>query len=193
MSRVITFSTQFQKTHPKAGQPTGFVQKVFDSLLFNEEITMSRYCELCRAAGIKQDLYSLRTRVLTPKHHTIRKGNRWKVGDWFSPRVWGTDINPKTGRKGPYQSKQIPFCHDIEIKKIFDIEIDACGVISVNGAYFFDENEEPSIEPSKKEIELAKNDGLSWEDFTNWLAMPVFRSKKPWVGQIISWSDQIQY
>jgi len=28
MARVITFSTVFQKTHPRAGQPTGFEQKI---------------------------------------------------------------------------------------------------------------------------------------------------------------------
>lgn len=32
------------------------------------------------------------------KHHTIRAGNRFKTGDYFSPRVWSGS---------PYNSKQL--------------------------------------------------------------------------------------
>lgn len=64
MSRVITFSKTFPAYHPKAGQPTHFVEKLWK----------------CFGINALEDF--------TPKCHTIRAGHRWKVGDKFSPRVW---------------------------------------------------------------------------------------------------------
>ena len=107
MSRVITFSRVFPAYHPKKGQPTYFVEKVLQSL--------------------KVQAYALPTNVVpiisheillhnySPKHHTIRSGNRWKVGNKFSPRVW-------SGK--PYNSKQIIIAPDIEIKKIWDVKVE---------------------------------------------------------------------
>src|SRR4051794_18731314 len=122
---VITFSRFFPKGHPKAGRPTYFMEKIKKSLmgaavpgpairLFDFNV-----CSSCE-----------------PKHHTIRinrkDGKLWKLGDTFTPKVWGDDINPKSGRSGAYQCrlswmlslpKQIQFAPDIEIKKTWDFLI----------------------------------------------------------------------
>lgn len=119
-----------------------------------------------------------------PKHHTIRSGNRWKVGDKFSPRVWGADINPKSGRSGAYHSKQIILCDDVEIKQIYQIRIWRESLLNwriyING----------QIISAPKITELAKNDGLSHTDLLEWFNVPV---EKNFEGQIICWSDDASY
>lgn len=170
MARVITFSTKFPGNHPRKGEPTHFVQKILHSLVY------PNYKPVTEIGN-------------PPKFHTIRKGNRWQEGEWFSPRIWGNDINPKTGRSGPYHSKQITIADDIQIKKIWEItikwddevdEIDIC----IDGRWFCQMGSEESMR-------IAKNDGLNIDDFKNW-----FNPKnKPiyFVGQIICWNDTIKY
>lgn len=171
MSKVITFSMVFPAYHPKAGQPTFFVEKVLNSFLMGGN---SIYTEDTSIEFIK----SLSKDMFHPKHHTIRAGNRWKVGDKFSPRVW-------SGK--PYNSKQIIIAPDIEIKKVWDVKVEKevyynenSGVnvitkISINGAH-----KTANYEP------LAKNDGLSLDDLCYWFA-------KPMIGQIICWSKNVNY
>lgn len=101
------------------------------------------------------------------KHHTIRAGNRWKVGDKFSPRVWS---------KKPYNSKHIIIAPDIEVKKIWDFEIKDSEVI-INGCLY-----------NGKAKELIKNDGLKEMEFWQWFKFP-----KPFKGQIICWNENIEY
>ena len=150
MSKVITFSREFPKYHPKAGQPTFFVEQIYNSLLSKNNL-------MDYSSGVKK--------------HTIRKGNRWKVGDKFSPRVW-------SGK--PYKSKQFILCEDIEIKKIYQIRIWRESLLIwrfyINGEIISD----PKI------TELAKNDGLSYRDLLDWFNVPV---EKNFEGQIICWSD----
>jgi len=136
MSKVITFSRVFPKYHPKAGQPTYFVEKI-----------------LAKA-----------------KVHTIRNGNRWKVGDKFSPRIWSDK---------PYKSKQIIFSTDIEIKKVFSFSKDLISEhFYLNG-----------IETHPDDLmEIAKNDGLELSDLLLWFQYP-----KPFNGQIICWSEDVSY
>jgi hypothetical protein len=156
MSKVITFSRFFPKYHPKAGQPTYFVEKLLSSINYKYYDEDRQFNPRLSVDGFE------------PKHHTIRKGNRWKVGDKFSPRVW-------SGK--PYNSKQIIICPDIEIKQVFNFTKD---LISdkwyVNG-----------VEMSSAErIDLAQNDGLLYKDLLDWF-------QKPFNGQIICWSDAVSY
>jgi hypothetical protein len=102
MSKVITFSRVFPKYHPKAGQPTYFVEKFLSSINY-------KYYDEDRQFNPR-----LSVDIFEPKHHTIRNGNRWKVGDKFSPRVW-------SGK--PYNSKQIILSDDVEIKQIYQDRI----------------------------------------------------------------------
>lgn len=167
MSKVITFSTAFPKYHPKAGQPTYFVERLHKSL--------DGYREIERLA-VTPDLMPFfnfaEYGICDPKHHTIRSGNRWKVGDKFSPRFWSGI---------PYQSKQIIIAPDIEVKKVWSVEI-AQGLegININGDWTF--------ESYYSLLQLmAFNDGLNREDFQNWF------NKTSFIGQIICWNSKIKY
>lgn len=187
MSKVITFSRTFPAYHPKAGQPTYFVEKFWnsiDEIITQKDINefpLKMYSEL----GITHEGLGM-----NPKHHTIREGKRFKVGEKFSPRVWGSDINPKTGRSGAYQSKQIKIAVDIEIVKIYDFEFIP--------ALWIDES---TIKINGKKInagtaeKLAMNDGLTVTDLINWFGngLMVSSKLKPFVGQIICWNENIEY
>jgi hypothetical protein len=199
MSRVITFSRTYPSYHPKAGQPTHFVEKVMNSFhldalgerffipfeedlyQLNKDLPYDMYMEF------RDGLFKGRTEKFKPKYHTIRAGHRFKVGDKFSPRVWGDDINPKSGRKGPYNSKQITFAPDIEVKKVWDfkmiwdseVEVD----IFINGKW---NCQLGSIQSTK----FAANDGLTIEEFACWFKVT---DGKPFDGQIICWNEKINY
>lgn len=150
MSRVIMFSRVFPTYHPKAGQPIYFVEQI------------------CNAIGVsKVNGIELDKGVIGEKYHTIRKGNRWKVGDKFSPRVW-------SGM--PYRSKQIIIADDIEVKQVYDFEIKN-NAIYINGKT-----------SSLQNIDLALNDGLEYRDMLSWFKFP-----NPFKGQIICWSDEVNY
>ena len=119
--------------------------------------------------------------IMGKKKHTIRAGNKWKPGDMFSPRTW-------MGK--PYRSKQhkiVP--HDVEVKKVWDVRIypsitpDGPPVIAIKneaGSYL--------IQPHKVGKEIAKNDGLSLEDFKAW-----FDNEEGFVGQIVCWDESVEY
>lgn len=190
MSQVITFPQTFPAYHPKAGQPTYFVEKIWNGIInnsfeidyakvctYNNELSSDILCPFWKSINIGFS-------GLGAKHHTIRSGNRWKVGDKFSPRVW-------SGK--PYQSKQITIAPDIEVKNVWDFEIKKTnfhGEIFIThsfpelGIYNFKER---VINPGWIE-EIAENDGLSITDFMQW-----FRYPKPFSGQIICWNENINY
>lgn len=166
MSRSIIFSRFFPAYHPRKGEPTQFVEKIWKSLIDTElqkELWFPYISEYIKVTGSKLPEYDL----IQPKFHTIRAGNRWKVGDKFSPRVW-------SGK--PYNSKQIIIAPDIEIKKVWNFEIKDSEV-NINGFLY-----------NGKTKDLIKNDGLEEMDFWNWFQFP-----KPFSGQIICWNENINY
>ena len=187
MSRVITFSTKFPSYHPRKGEPTFFVEKLNKGLnpieygfVFGDEAKKSLN------GNFDFEVY----KKSEPKYHTIRAGNRWKVGDKFSPRIWGNDINPKNGKSGPYNSKQIIIAPDIELKKVWNFEM--------KPKLFADEcefliNDKPMA--ARDMTECSKNDGLEVIDFVYWFAgSDIMSSKrKPFSGQIICWNENIEY
>lgn len=172
MARVITFSRTFPAYHPKKGQPTYFVEKFLRSFFTKEEFEYSEvnpyvdyYFELT------EDL-QLDGVYFDPKHHTIRAGHRWKAGDYFSPRVW-------SGK--PYNSPMITIAPDTLITKTWDFEVykikNRIGCILINGEY-----------PKCFLTDLAKNDGLTFDDLEAWFKYP-----KPFSGQIICWNESVNY
>jgi hypothetical protein len=171
MAKVITFCTKFPSYHPRAGRSTYFVEAIYKNIgLKWKDIPIE----------LQQNIEQYVLAEGFSKGHTIRKGNRFKKGDFFSPRVWGTDINPKSGKSGPYHSKQIILSQDIEIKNVWDIEIYNSHEVYIDGVFhcsFGSENWE----------ELCKNDGLSSSDMKAWF------SKLPFKGQIICWNDSVNY
>lgn len=128
--RVTTFSRQFPRYHPRAKEPTFFVEKILNKL------DKGRYDLSWRKDNYIQVLYklneekiregkltyaqilsfyrSLNKDITDCKPHTIRAGNRWKQGQSFSPRIW-------SGR--PYFDPQIIFAPPMEIKKVWNFEI----------------------------------------------------------------------
>jgi len=166
MSKVITFSTKFPSYHPKAGQPTFFIEKIWASFheKFPHKDIEDKYCFVNGSKDSFWDIFG----TYEPKYHTVRAGNRWKVGDKFSPRAW-------TGK--PYNSKQLTFAPDLEIKKTWEIE--------TNGNLFFINGKALSVIDT---VQLANNDGLLRLDFYDWFKMPSAFS-----GQIICWSNKIEY
>jgi hypothetical protein len=168
MAIVITFSRTFPSYHPKHGQPTHFVEKVIKSLPYSlHDESAWGNLELCKKLDLAIDIW----KDIPKKHHTIRAGNRWKVGDWFSPRVW-------SGK--PYASKMIQFAPDVQIKKLWDFEMMEDGCIHINGELYAYPNSDFALQP------LAENDGLEWVDLLNWF-------QEPFKGQIICWNEDVTY
>lgn len=160
MSRVITFSQTFPSYHPRKGQKTYFVTKIIASL------------SGCIDETLYEDGSEFNLISLAPKHHTIRAGHRWKVGDKFSPRVWSD---------APYRSKQIQFtANEIEIKKVWNF--------SIHAARFFINDNPISMWKGNFFSDLAKNDGLTADELKEWFMYP-----KPFEGQIICWNENIDY
>jgi hypothetical protein len=166
MSRVITFSRTFPLYHPRSGEQTHFIEKLYMNQFIGYEFK----------APIQTILNLDLTVKYEPKYHTIRAGKRWKIGDKFSPRVW-------SGK--PYRSKQLILAPDIAIKKVYDIricptEIDGkvefVGAILINERLYFDW------------LTLACNDGLELQEMLDW-----FKPSLPFKGQIICWNETIKY
>ena len=169
--RVITFSRYFPSNHPRKGDPTYFVEQICRGI--HEWTTEGKaICNLDVWAGGKE------------KHHTIRAGNRWKVGDWFSPRVW-------SGK--PYASKQIQFASDIQIKKIWEFEFINS---TYNGEFGHDKGrwfliDNIVISDYERGL-LAKNDGLDEDDFIDWFKCHP-KKKETFKGQILCFNESINY
>lgn len=178
MSKVLTFSRYYPSYHPRKGQLTFFVEKIWKGLTttlgFSEPVYFFDEFQ-----GLGSVISGEAFNNVKPKYHTIRAGNRFKEGDYFSPRVWGDDINPKSGRSGAYHSKQIIIAPDIKVAKVWDIEIIAAfwSNITINGKMI----------TYKNETDLHTNDGLSELDFSAWF------NKLPFKGQIICWNPNIDY
>ena len=166
MSKVLTFSRTFPSYHPRKGEPTYFVEK----------LTKSRILAGGRPVDIPQEIFlEPMYFVVEPKHHTIRAGNRWKVGDKFSPRVWG-------GK--PYQSKQIIIAPDLEVKKVWPIEVK-------NGQFIIGVSKDKELRCQTDSFvlkNLAANDGLALPELLQWFKFP-----KDFKGQIICWNDSVNY
>lgn len=166
MAKVITFSTTFPDYHPKSGQPTWFIEKFYNSLYARNNL-------MEYPVGIY-----INESVLEMKHHTLRLGRRWKKGDLFSPRVW-------SGK--PYNSKQIIIGPDIEIKKLWDVVI----LAEPNQTTILLPTQLPSTYEMLSLGEVAKNDGLSIDDFESW-----FNPQKKSLqleAQIICWNGGVRY
>ncbi len=166
MSKVITFSRTFPAYHPKKGKPTYFVEKFWRSVNYIKGETI-----------LQKELKNLNEGIDggLPKNHTIRAGNRFKKGDYFSPRVW-------SGK--PYNSKQIIIAPDTLITDVWDFEVSNHADIYVNGKCIYNFCDEYNSILQ----DLAHNDGLVTDDLMAWFQYP-----KPFKGQIICWNESVKY
>ena len=147
--KVLTFSRVFPAYHPRAGEPTNFVEQIWKSLYVNGECPadlnkwMNDY-----PLPIVGDYNDTRKKV-----HTIRAGHRFNPGDWFSARVWADK---------PYRSKQIEFAK-IQVAETIPLETHPLGYY-LNG-----------VDQSFASLEvIARNDCLSLEDFESWFDKELF-------------------
>lgn len=182
MARVITFSRFFPANHPKKGEPTFFVEKIWAHLILTEKFDWES-CESFLCGFWCEGMFSMKkvedfVHENEAKTHTIREGNRWKKDDVFSPRVWG-------GK--PYNSSQIVFAPELTIPKT-----EIIGTVNYN----VDGKEKdirfwvPSGQFSRNGVELkrtlfhseamevAKNDGLLYSDFRAWFNKGDFEGQK---------------
>lgn len=171
MSKVITFSRKFPIKHPRKGEPTFFIEKIWAGLA--DTVENFRIPDHC----VDWDWHQYYNAY--PKTHTIRSGRRWKVGDKFSPRYW-------SGK--PYASKMVAFAPDIELKKVWDIEIYKQGDIKISSKEGTSNKSLITHVMNPGFQQLSKNDGLTSEDMTAWFKIPCRFS-----GQILCWNNKIEY
>lgn len=165
MAKPILFSLTFPSYHPRAGQPTFFVEKIW--LLLAQKGDAKAETEL---ASFRESEMATQAELF-PKSHTIRKGHRWKPFEKFSPRIWS----------GPaYRSKQIAFANELTVQSVWDILILPSYEVFINGQLY-------GFYGSPEVDQLALHDGLSPQDFRAWF------SKLPFDGQIICWDTEINY
>ncbi len=192
MAKVITFSRAFPKYHPKAGEPTYFVEKFLNSV--GVEFTAKSYLQKLLVLNTKniakgklsfEDIeafyLSLNTGIFDTKNHTIRNGLRFKAIELFSPRVWS---------QVPYDSPQIIFWDDTMVEKTWGFEM--------KPAAWWDECQYSSkdfVTTAENLKTIAANDGLTLTGFAQWFAgKGMMNSKrKPFNGQIICWNKDINY
>lgn len=183
MAKVLILSRVFPKYHPKAGKPTDFVEQFWNSFNFklNNDDELIYSFDLFDLQFVNPKLKhgfilsdfrkTLKNQVTlkSKKRYTIRKGNRFKKGDFFSPRVWSNK---------PYNSKQIIIDDDREVLETFEIKITKDHQIYINDIWH-------CAYGSGAYNDLAENDGLRPEDFKAWF------NNLPFEGQIICWNQDV--
>ena len=180
MTKLVNFSRVFPAYHPKNGQSTHFVEAILKQL--NIDYTSNDYfIWLCENNKNISELFldkfhqSLSENIY-PKSHTIRSHTRpVNVGDYINPTCWAGSPYKKTV-EGFWKIK---FAPDIEVKKVWDIQI--------NHALSWFE----TIIDNKQFDDwssLGKDDGLKNEDFIDW-----FKKDNIITGRIICWNQNINY
>lgn len=169
--KYIMYSRTFPKGHPKEGQPTFFVERILNSFHNGQMSLDNIWPELKEFVNDFELIANQRQ-----KHHTIRSGNRYKPGDMVSLRVW-------SGL--PYRSKQIEFAQ-VEVKKTWGIEIYA-------NEFIFELKVDGIAQTKEDQERVANNDGLNLIDFYNWFNIHPKKQGVTFRGQIICWSNEINY
>ena len=186
MNHRKALSRTFPAYHPRAGQATNFVEKVWMATADIYSPSFKSIKEL--NAGKEELAWDFVTSIdkdtpFYPKSHTIRAGHKVKVGDTITFFVW-------LGK--PYDSKQMVIVPPITVKKVWNFEI-ADGdrqdiwlnrdlIHNSDEQLFHDEQLNLTIQ------KIAHNDGLDIDNFIAWFKYP-----KPFSGQIICWNDKIKY
>lgn len=184
MSKVLIISRTFPGYHPRKGQQTHFVEKIWKGMYDAEKsmhLPFNGYWQQYDQAFPTGETYDPLNNIHNhkPKWHTIRAGNFWKQGEFFSPRVW-------TGL--PRRSKQLQIAPDTEIKKLWPV------LIETGGSGWMDVTIEGAENTLHNNEIIATNDGLSLNDFFYWFrANPHSLHKATFEGQILCWNDTISY
>lgn len=171
--KVITFSRYYLKGHPRAGEPTHFVEKIVKGLInttgeLSPSIVSGKYKYDCNVLS-----------SIEPKWHTFRKGYRWKEGEMFSARVWSG---------APYKTKQVEICQ-IEIKEIIKITLfpKTKSLRFDTELFGYPTGWYAGLDTVTK---LATNDGLAYNDFWDWFGS---KNEGSISGQLICWNENVDY
>jgi len=176
---TINLTRKYLAGHPRAGELTYFVEKVYSGFYDLEHLTLTleqfaEFIALDYASDYlkiigQEDFLDVECK---PKIHTMRSGNRWRAG---------MDIHFKIWKGKPYKSKTFNFApiipcvsvQDYELINI-DSEIGPFRNITIDGRELSDEEVQ----------ELAVNDGFdNVEDFWDWF-------QGNCTGQLIHWTDK---
>lgn len=164
MSKVLILSRTFPSYHKRKGEPTHFVEKFLNSLPNNEGLYEIEDLNpnITKITEEFWETIEMNYHKLGLKLTTIRRGNRFKTGDKFSPRVW-------SGK--PYRSKMIKIAKDVVVFKTWEFEIKN-GLFYVDGKVTLPEH-------------ISTVDGFKYiDDFLDW-----FRFPNEFKGQVISWKN----
>lgn len=169
MTRQVTFSTKIPKgiKHPNEGEKTYFMEKIWNFIYENYPSTSFVKATLDKKYENIPFDFDLPLGTDYPKLHTIRKGFRNKVGDKIRPMIWAGIPYHKT----PEGDWKYQFAPELPIMSIYHF--------SKRGPGFF-VNEKP-VSDTELEV-IARNDGLSLEDFKAWFS-------NDFEGQIICWGN----
>jgi hypothetical protein len=175
----MKFSTAFPKKHPKGGQPTYFVEKILNSCKIDyrheDYIYLLKQINIPEKHELVKRFYDgLNHDITDEKIHTIRVISTLPkpIHYSFKPEIW-------TGV--PYRSKPIYFM-PIIYGFTQRISIYPSYEIYVSNNFF-------GAFGSENISMLAKNDGLSHDDFRDWFLPSI--KKKAFSGQIIHWKGEI--
>ena len=195
MPKVRTLTRTFLKGHPRAGQPTHFVEYLYHNLginisqIFNHYENSQLYKKLLdlnhknislgkiTEKQIYDFLWSLdgiHKDNIKSKGHTIRNGSHFKPGDYIDIRCW---------LHQPYYSPQIILHEPLLIHSTTKFTV--IHWQDKNNINFHVGNGKYTIPHANIPV-IAANDGLDYWDFLHWF-------KQPMIGQIICWDKTIEY
>jgi hypothetical protein len=170
---VLMVSRVFPKSHPRAGEETFFQQKIYASMHPN----------LC-AVGTPENPIKYPIKILLrpePKIHTIRGSyDLWKKrADKINAGEAVLSLRQWSGE--PYKSKQKEF---LQLEKV---GIQHAKILTGSIAPGFPKGTATFIDGDARNIhEVAKNDGLSVDDFCKWF-------KKDFEGCVIHFTQNFRY
>lgn len=174
----------FPANHPRAGEPTHFIEKICLSLLELDLISTSRTVEIARAIGsdLITDLYSLRSLNVPSKVHTIRATGK-------KPIESGDSIQFFSWRGAPYRSPWLVLLPPIPIVKTWPFQMEP--------RLWLDECQFKMNSESAQHLvgQIARNDGLKTIDFAEWFCGSAMADskRKPFTGSILCWDERINY
>lgn len=163
MIKELRFSKTFLKGHPKYGQDTFFVEKIWS----NNDPFDPPYIKPYSTKLLPKEYENYLKNDFFPMGQTIRKSTSWREGDLFDATTWA---------ERPYTTPPAIIAKDIKILKIYLFKVLEDGLMYINNNLIY---------PHTIGI-LAQNTGLSSEDFVAWYT-------SPFEGQILVWKESINY
>lgn len=156
---ILTLSSTFPATHKRKGESTYFKEKIVNQkvsygvLTDNESVSIS---DFCKEYGVGTKIHTIRANyeLWAKRIEQVQNGEAI-----LSIRYWSDK---------PYKSKQVEICQlgenaGVGIQEI-SIYPDLMGITNV-----WNDGDERYLEAHSVYIaELAKNDGLSLDDFKEW-------------------------